>query len=250
MSRLITSIQASGEDDETGTSRALERPGGLRRILAITAAILIFITAAVSIFGYAYWNRLKTTPAYSLATLIDAARHDDQATIDLLIDTSSVVDDFIPQITDKAVDIYGRGLPPQSLARVAEVAAPIMPAVKDRARAEVPVLIRRKSKQFENVPFAALVIGADRYLDVEMQGSMALVKSKLPGHSFEVRMAKNGERWQIVGVRDNELAERIAKAVGQEIIAVASKNGKGTSGERLGVNNLTELLKNAEEALK
>jgi hypothetical protein len=63
-------------------------------------------------------------------------------------------------------------------------------------------------------------------------------------------MVRDGDVWKIVGVTDNELSERIAKAIGQEVIFAASNNGKNAAGERLGIKNLNELLKNAEEALK
>ena len=53
------------------------------------------------VVGFFYWQSIKTTPQYSLALLVDAARRDDQAEIDKLVNVDAVVDDFVPQITDK-----------------------------------------------------------------------------------------------------------------------------------------------------
>jgi hypothetical protein len=252
MARFITTLQENRDTADVGFGGYAKdaAPGRLRRILSIVAAVSFLLIVAVAAGSYFYWQSLKGTPQYSLALIIDAARRDDQASIDKLVDTSAVVDDFIPQITSKAIEIYGRGLPPQTLARVAQVAEPVMPAVKDRARSELPGVIRRKSEKFESVPFAAMVIGAGRYLDIETNGNAATVKSLLPDHSFEFKMMHEGDLWKIVGVKDNELSERVAKAVGQEVIAAAAGNGKMPSGERLGIKNLNQLLKNAEEALK
>ena len=47
----------------------------------------------------------------------------DQKTIDEVVDTNAVVDDFLPQITGKAVELYGRGLPPEIISRVSQIAA-------------------------------------------------------------------------------------------------------------------------------
>ena len=251
MSKFITTL-SEHDDAPAGFGGFADASAAARskKIIWTVAAVAAAIVIIGGIGALAYWQSLKSTPQYSLALVIDAARRNDQASMDRLVDTSAVVDDFLPQITSKAVEIYGRGLPPQTLERVAHVAAPVLPAVKERARAELPGLIRRKSEKFANVPFAAMVVGAGKYLDIRTQGNTAQVKSILPGHSFEVKMLREGDSWKIVGVTDNELSERIAKAIGQEIIVAASANGKNAAGERLGIKNLNELLKNAEEALK
>ena len=147
-----------------GEYRKPKKKRGCLKFVGVLGGILAVLALIGAVGGYFYWQNLKKTPQYSLALLIDAARKDDQKTIDSLIDTNAVVDDFMPQITDKAVELYAKGLPPQMLAKVAQTAAPILPAVKERARAELPGLIREKTGQFANVPFAAVVIGADRYL--------------------------------------------------------------------------------------
>ena len=220
------------------------------RIVGILAVALLAILLIGAAGGYLYWRSYRNTPQYSLALLIDAAKRDDQKAIDELIDTNEVVDDFMPQITGKAVELYGRSLPPQTLAKVEQVAAPFLPAVKDRARAELPRVIREKTAKFAQVPFAAIVLGADRYLDIARQGETALVKSKIADRPLEVMMRRNGDKWQIVGVKDEQLATSIAQKIGQEIIAVATKGGVGRAGKTLGVENLPDLIKQAEDILK
>ncbi len=220
------------------------------RILGILAALLAAFLLVAAIGGYFYWQSYKNTPQYSLALLIDAARRGDQAEVDRLVDTDAVVDDFMPQVTGKAVELYGRGLPPQAIAKVAQVAAPVLPAVKDRAKAELPRVIREKTDKFANVPFAAIVLGAGKYLDITREGETAFIKSKIADRPLEVKMKRNGDRWQIVGVTDEQLATRIAQKIGQEIILVASKGGVNQAGKSLGINNLQDLIKQAEDILK
>ncbi|HEX2640373.1 MAG TPA: hypothetical protein VHL50_07375, partial [Pyrinomonadaceae bacterium] len=165
------------------------KPSRLRRAALITAGVLAAAIVLTAVGGYFYWKSLEKTPQYSLALLVDAARNDDQQTINRLVDTDALVDNFMPQITSKAIELYGRGVPPATLGRVAQVAAPLMPAVKDRARAELPRVIRKKTERLERIPFAALVVGADRYLDISRpDASTAIVKSREPEHSFEVEM--------------------------------------------------------------
>src|SRR5215213_7594539 len=168
------------------------RPSRSRKIILTIAGVLMALIAVGFVGGYLYWRSFEDTPQYSLALLVDAARHHDQAGVDNIVVIDSIVDEFMPQITGKAVELYGRGLPPQTIARVAQVATPVMPALKERARAQLPNMIRKKTERFESVPFAAMVLGADRYLDIRPSGDSALVRSKLPEHSFEVRMQRSG----------------------------------------------------------
>lgn len=228
---------------------ATRKPGRLRKVMGIMAIIMAIILVVGGIGGYFYWQNLKTTPQYSLALLIDAARSNDQKTIDEVVDTDAVVEDFMPQITDKAIELYGRGLPPQVIARAAQAAGPVLPAVKERAREELPGVIREKSAKFASIPFWAIAVGAGQYLDVRIEGDTAYVKSLIPERPLEVKMRRNGERWQVVAVKDDVMATRIAEKVGQTIIALATKSGINSAGEKLGIKNLQQMFDQLQDVL-
>lgn len=220
-----------------------------KRPLVIVVLIFLSIFLIVGIGGFLYYQSFKQTPQHSLALLVDAARRDDKAEIDSLIDINAVVDDFMPQVTGKAIELYGRGQPPQVLQKAAKLATPLLPAVKERARAELPRVIRDRTERFSFVPFFAMVMGADRYLDITVVGDTAVVKSKIAEHPLEFKMRRNGSRWRIVGVKDEQLATNIASKVGQEIMAIAAKGGKGAA-DQYGIGNLSDLLRQAEELVR
>lgn len=220
-----------------------------KRPFVIAGFVLLGLVAVAAVGASFYYQSLKKTPQYSLALLVDAAKRDEKVELGNLLDIDAVIDDFVPQITTKAVELYGRGQPPEVLKKVARLALPLLPALKERARAELPRVIRERTKKFDSVPFFAMVLGADKYLDIEINGEIATVKSKLPEHRFEVKMKRNGDRWQIVGFREEQLATAIARRVGQEIMAIAVGRGAKPADES-GLGNLTELLKAAEELIK
>lgn len=229
---------------------APKKRGVFLMILKIVGALLILFLIVGAVGGYFYWQSLKKTPQYSLALLVDAARRGDQKAIDDLVNTDAVVDDFMPQVTDRAVELYGRGLAPSTIQKMAQVAAPLMPAIKQRARGEVPNLIREKTKSFESIPFWAIAVGAQKYLDITQESDRAFVKSKIQERPLEVVMKRNGDRWQIVAVKDEVLARKIAEKIGQDLI-VGAKNGTvKKTGEQLGVSNLEEVLKKADAIFK
>ena len=221
------------------------------KILGVLGIALAAILIIVGIVGFFYYQSLKKSPQYSLALLVDAARNGDQKTIDELVDTDAVVDDFMPQITDKAIELYGRGLPPATVQRVTQIAAPFVPQMKKQARQVVPLLIKDKTQSFESVPFWAIVLGAGRILDISESGDKAVLKSNIKNRQTEITMRKSGSRWKIVGVKDEQLAQRVAEKIGQQIIAAASgKTGANDAGRQFGVENLPDLLNQFRDILQ
>ena len=221
--------------------------GRIARLIFFAMVALLVMSCSA---GFIYWRSMKQTPQYSLALLIDAARRDDKAAVGRLVESDKVVDDFVPQIMSSAVEMYGRGLPQQVINNLTVVAQPIMPALKDRARLELPRVIRERTEKFAYVPFAAIVMGADRYLDIAVRGDTAEIKSKIEDKPLELKMKRVGDHWQVVGVRDKDLADKIARTVGQQIIAVASGANIGDASRNLGVIDLQDVLKRAEDLLR
>lgn len=231
---------------EFGEYQKPKKKSRVKKILGILAISLIAIFVVGAIGVYFYWQHLKTTPQYSLALLVDAAQRDDQAEIDKLVNVDAVVDDFVPQITEKAVELYGRGLAPTVINKLAVAVSPYLPAIKNRAKEEMPDVIREKTSKFENVPFWAIAFGAGRILDIQQIGDTATVKSNLQDRPLEVEMKRSGDRWQIVKIKDEELARRIAEKIGQEIIAAAKNGDVEKAGRGIGIQNLKDLLNSSD----
>ena len=218
-------------------------------VIAGTVALTLAVVALIG--GLIYYHQLKSSPQYSLALLVDAAKRDDTDEVDAIVDIDAVVEDFMPQVTAKAIELYGRGMSPEAIQKATLLAKPLMPAVKDRARAELPRVIRERTAKYGDVPFFAMVMGASRYLDIAVTDDIAVVNSKLESHPLEMKMQWNGDRWQIVGVRDEKVAAGIAQKIGQQIIAIATLgSGKDTADKFGGIGNLSNTLRQAEELVK
>ena len=224
------------------------------RILAVTGAAAIILVAVSAVAGFLYWRHVKSTPQYSLALIVEATKADDTEQLERLIDTDAAVDAFLPQIVEQAVDMYGRGLPPTLVKHITSIATPFLPVVKKRARAELPKVLREKTRMFEDVPFWVAVFGAERLLNFEYkENGTVTVTGKQENRPFELTMKRNGEVWQVVGVKDRAFAKRIAEKFGQEMIAAAKNRGKQRIerlGKEVGIPNLGEIIKKTEDILK
>jgi hypothetical protein len=223
--------------------------GKRRKILKILAGTVLVLVVAGGIGGYFYWRNLKKTPQYSLALLVDAARREDQKTIDEIVNSDAMTEDFLRQITDKAVELYGRGLSQENISRISSRAQPLIPALRNYARSTLPGLIRDKSEKFRDIPFWIMAAGAGRYLDIRTEGNIAYIKSINPNRTLELIMRRSGDRWQVVGVKDDEMATCIAQKGGQRLIALMTKS-ENTDAELVGIKGIQEVLNQAQACLR
>lgn len=235
---------------KSSANSSTPQKGGCGRILKISGVAVAILLLFGTVAGYFYWQSLKSTPQYSLALLVEAARQKDQKAIDELVDTDAVVESFLPQVIDKAVELYGKNLPAEKIAKVKETAAPLMPAIKQRAREEVPRVIAEKTDKFSGIPYWAIAIGAGYYLDIKPEGETATVLSKIPERQFELTMKKNGDKWRVVGIKDEALATRIAQTIGQELIAISSKESLKKASEKMKAPELQNVQKKLEDLFK
>lgn len=222
----------------------------MKNVLKFAGIAIVFVAFAAAIAALFYWQHLKDSPQYSLALIVEAANRDDQSELDSLVDVDAITDNFTPQVTEKAVEMYGKGLSPAVIERLKQVAVPIMPIVKAQARPALPKLIRERVHQFGSVPFPLIVVGADRYLRVQVQGDDAIVESKLPDRPLRLKMTRVGDRWKVTGFQDDALATEIARRIGEELVAIAMAGDLSTKANGTGLNGLRDLLRRAEEILQ
>ncbi|MFV0387679.1 MAG: hypothetical protein ACK5NT_02900 [Pyrinomonadaceae bacterium] len=253
-----SNIHSSG-DDENATqvrknTKASESNKGVSilKLFKYFVSVVFIVALVLAIAFGGFWLYLRTTPQYSIAILVDATNRDNRETINEIVDSDKIVDDFVPKIVDSAIGLYGKGLSPELIDRFAEGAKPFMPMVKARVKANLPLELRKRTKKFQNMPFPALALGAYRYFEVTYENDFAIVKSKLPDKKFELKMKKDGGVWKIVGLNDKELAQNLAKRYGEQIIQIARGRGTdaiNTLGERLGIPNLGSIFESTTKLL-
>ncbi len=203
--------------------------------------------AAVGCF--LYWHHLTTRPEYTLSLIVQAAQADDRETLHRLIDSDAVVDDMAPQVMKKAAELYGRGLPPQIILQLESVAAPLIPLVKGRVRSEFPAAVKQRTSEFRDTPRWLIAVAAPRYLDVTVAGDTASVRSKLPEHTFEVKMKRIDNAWVVVGVTDEAFAEAVAEAIGESLIKIIKDRRPSAGGLPIDPAHIDRLLKKADDLL-
>lgn len=190
--------------------------GGVRRVLSLIALVLVAAVAALAVGGYVWWRGYKSSPAYSLALLVDAAQRDDLRAVDELVDSNQVAENFIPQVAGK---IYGAEIPPaqaENLRKQVEALAPqMLPGVRDQIREEIVRVVKEAgTRAGGRVPFVLLALGVPRAASaIKEEGDAASASFNFNNRPVELTMQRNGARWRVVAVKNEELAAGIAARV-------------------------------------
>jgi len=174
-------------------------PGGL-----LIAGLVVF---------FAWWQYFKTTPAYSLALLVDAAQRNDEAAFDRVVDLDQVIDTFIAQ----AAEGSPMGLTPELVTPVRmqlqslapETSAGIKQVVKEEIRTRINELAARSGAR----PFLLIALAMPFAADIKQSGDSAQVRIS-ENDQVELRLERrDGSDWKVISVRDQALAGRVVQGI-------------------------------------
>jgi hypothetical protein len=204
-------------------------PPGTRgaKVFRLIAIVLGLILLAVIVGGYLWWQNYKTKPGYSLALLVDAAQRNDTKAIDEVVDTDKIIENFIPQVTEKALGRYAAALTAPLSKQVETLVPKLLPDIKDRVREEVAGRVRELGKRAQGKPFIIIALGAPYAVNIkEESDNVARVSAILEGRPTELTMQRSDERWKIIAVKDEELATRMVDSIAKNLPAVGSEPEK------------------------
>ncbi len=221
-SRIVIDVaQAQAE------ARSRKRgPGRGRRILTLVALALAGVLLLILVGGYAWWQSYRKSPAYSVALLLDAAQRDDIQVVESLIDSDRVAQGFVPQVIEKLTGGTGAAGSPQISALPRGVITAALPQLLPRVRETMREEIARGLKGFSESaggqrPFILLALAVPRVAEIKEEGDAATIAFKVGERPVELMMQRDGERWKVVSVKDDELAAGIAARLASSLPATA-----------------------------
>jgi hypothetical protein len=196
-------------------------PGGL-----LIAGFVVF---------FVWWQYFKTTPAYSLALLVDVAQRNDQAAFDRVVDLDQVIDNFIAQ----AAEGSAMGLTPELVTPVRmqlqslapETSAGIKQVVKEEIRTRINELTGSSGAR----PFLVTAVAMPFVADIKQTGDTAQVRLN-ENDEVELRMERReGSDWKVISLRDQALAGRVVQGIIKRLPGTESQIDKqlGTLPETL-----------------
>lgn len=208
-SRIVIDVERMQAESRARRGRRLGRAG---RYLSVTGLVVIVVVLVLLVGGYLWWRSFERSPAYSLALLVDAAQRGDGQMVGSLTNADGINLGFIPQVIDK---LPGVNPPVSPQARVQLSAALPQFLQHESVRDEMAQELKALSKGHTSFPLTAF--GVRSAADVKEQGDKATVTVKESDRTVELTMARDGERWKVVNVKDDKLAGDIATRLASSV---------------------------------
>ena len=195
--------------DQAGGKGIPRRGRRWRKVPAVLGVIVVAMVVLAAAGAYLWWAHYKTTPAYSLALLVDAAQRDDMATVDQQVDTDKILNDLAAKVTEKAVSRYGSILSSPARSRLEGLINSLLPGVKQTVRDVFAKRVQEISHKSEYKPFAVVAIGLPYFVNITTKGDTAKIVTVPRDRLVELTMERYGERWKVTAIKDDPIVQRI-----------------------------------------
>lgn len=190
------------------------------KLVAALGIIVVLVAILAAAGGYLWWRNYRTTPAYSLALLVDAVHRNDVTLVNEIVDIDKIVDSLAAEVTDKSLARYGGTLSPQQRRRVEALVPGLLPDVKQSVRDSLVKQLQEISDESEPRPFVILAIGLPYFVKITTEGDTAMAIAPVQGREIELTLQRNGQRWKVVGMKDDTVAPRIVDDIIKDFPAI------------------------------
>jgi hypothetical protein len=213
-SRIVINFDKLRDGTRRGFAGKKSR-GGLGKPLLIIAVVLLLIVAGVVGGGYLWWRHYQNSPAYSLAILADAAQRNDTATIDSILDTDKVTDDFVSQVRQRATGSASSAIGSVWPTQADSATSSLSPKLKQTVHDELVKELQRLSEQAAGKPFILVALAITRFADIKEENNVAHATVNIKDEHLQLTMqpASSPGRWRITAVQDDKLATVISDSV-------------------------------------
>src|ERR1041385_6670777 len=101
--RIVINLDATKTKGERPVRKRRRWP----RVLGILALLLVLGVVAAAAGGYFWWRHYQSTPAYTLALVIDAAQRNDLAEVQKHLNDDEITKNMLTAVSQKATARYG-----------------------------------------------------------------------------------------------------------------------------------------------
>lgn len=216
--RIVINLDAGG-----GAPRAPVRRKSRRRwpkVLAILASLVAVVVVLVAVGGFFLWRHYQSTPAYSLALLIDAAQRNDLPGFQARIDDEEIAKDMIATVNQKAAGRYGLAMSDSLQQQLDERMSSLAPRLKQTVQDEVAKEIKSFASASESRSFVFLLIAIPRLVTITLEGETARASAPFGNRIVELRLRRDADRWKIVGFKDDLVVQRVVDSVMKDLPAI------------------------------
>lgn len=218
-SRHSTPSKTFSQQSTTAAS-ARPRRSLLFRVLLVLSVSLVVVVLLAAGGIFFWWQHYKTTPAYTLAVLVDAAQRNDVATLQSVIDSDQLTKNFAEEVTDKAASRYGVALGGNAREQIRALTPALMPRMKDNLNETLATRIKEFSERAEHKPFILVALGLPYAVDIAVSEDNSSATVQMPNQKVKLEMLRTANGWKVVAFRDEAMVQRAIDQVVKDLPAI------------------------------
>ena len=192
------------------------------RVLALLAIVLIVVIGLAAVGGFFWWRHYQSTPAYSLALLVDAAQRGDVEELAKRIDDEEIARNMAAAVSKKASSRYGLAISSATQQKIDQAMPALLPQLKQTVHDEVAKEIKNFASGSEPKPFILLLLTVPSLVKITTEGDVAKAASAIAQKPFELTMRRDADRWKVTGFNNDAVVQRVVDSVMKELPAIGS----------------------------
>ena len=190
------------------------------RVLAVLLLLLLIGVVGAGVGGFFLWRHIQSTPAYTIALMLDAAQSNDVAEFQKRIDEDEVAKNVAARVNQKAAARYGYALNSSIQQRIDSAMPSLLPRVKQTVHDELFNAMKAYMAVPGNKPFLAILAAVRSMLTITEEGDSAKATGSMTGHDFELTMRRDGSGWKVTDVKDDLIVQHIVDNVMKDLPAI------------------------------
>ena len=215
-------INLDSPEAEAQRARMRTKPRRWARMLAIVFGVFAVIVIAIAAGAYFWWRNYQSTPAYTLALIVDAAQRNDLAEFQNRIDDEEIAKNMIASVSQKAAGRYGLALSSSMQQQIDGLLPSLTPRLKQSINDEVAKELKDLASRSEPKPFIVLVTTVSSLVNVTSEGDIAKATTAILGRPIELTMRRDADRWKVTEFKDDVVVQRVVDSVMKELPAIGS----------------------------
>ncbi len=207
-------------DQAPGANPAKRKNRRWPKIMAAFIVIVIVVAVLGAAGGYLWWRHYQTTPAYSLALVVDAAQRNDMSAFDQQLDQDQIVKNALTAFRQNAEGRYGAALSGALSQQIDNLLPLFLPRLKQTVHDELAKEIKEFSAQSDPKPFFIVALMLPSLATINAEVDTAKVTATMKDRVIDLTMRRDGERWKVTSLNDSVLTDRVVDDLMKELPAI------------------------------
>lgn len=192
------------------------------RVLAVLLLLLVIGVVGAGVGGFFLWRHIQSTPAYTIALMLDAAQSNDVAEFQKRIDEDEVAKNVAARVNQKAAARYGYALNSSIQQRIDSALPSLLPRVKQTVHDEFFNAVKAAMAVPGNKPFLQILAAVRSLLTITQEGDSAKATGSMAGRNIDLTMRRDGNGWKVIDVQDDTIVQHIVDNVMKDLPAIGS----------------------------